>query len=218
MQNEQGLQVLRNGSAEPALPLDIYDPELADLRAKEARLTADALNRHRQDEILRVAAEREALREQEVADLRARIEHLQQERRGPSTIPTPSYDTTDIDLTDSASQVGTRVTRVTGVKRRRYKDPEQYKGKSLNEAQIFLSSLRTIFHIDPVTYETDDEKVLYASTWLMDEPRALWTFANPDGPPPGYTFNDDFVAFVHDCVADPVNRSLDVGRSYEEAR
>jgi hypothetical protein len=53
---------------------------------------------------------------------------------------------------------------VTGVKRRRYKDPKQYKGKSLNEAQIFLSSLHTIFYIDPVIYETDDKKVLYAST------------------------------------------------------
>jgi hypothetical protein len=50
-----------------------------------------------------------------------------------------------------------------GVKRRYFKDPEQYKGKSLNEAQIFLLSLRTIFYIDLVTYETDDKKVLYAS-------------------------------------------------------
>jgi hypothetical protein len=60
--------------------------------------------------------------------------------------------------------------------------------------------------------------VLYASTWLTNEPRFLWTFANPNGPPPSYTFDRDFEAFVNDCVADPVNRSLEVGRSYEEAR
>jgi hypothetical protein len=77
---------------------------------------------------------------------------------------TPSYVITELDLTNSTSQTNTRVTRVAGVKRRRFRDPEPYKGKSLNEAQIFLLCLRTIFSIDPVTYKTDEEKVLYTST------------------------------------------------------
>jgi hypothetical protein len=34
----------------------------------------------------------------------------------------------------------------------------------------------------------------------------------------GYTFDKDFVTFVNDCVADPVNQSLEVGRNYEKAR
>jgi hypothetical protein len=60
--------------------------------------------------------------------------------------------------------------------------------------------------------------VLYISTWLTSEPCSLWTFTNPSGPPPGYTFDRDFEAFVNDCVTDPVNQSLEVGRNYEEAR
>jgi hypothetical protein len=73
MENELGPQVLRDASKAPA-PLP--DIELEELRAEEARLAADLENRRNQDEILRLAAEREALRDQEVADLRARIELL----------------------------------------------------------------------------------------------------------------------------------------------
>jgi hypothetical protein len=217
MENEPGPQVLRDASeALASLP----DVELEELQAEEARLAADVENRRNQEEILRLAAERKALRDQQIAGLRARIEQLQQLQRTPQATPlqTPSYLTTDIDPADSASQADVRPARVAGVKRRRFRDPEPYKGKSLNEAQIFLSCLRTIFSIDPITYETDEEKVLYASTWLTDEPRSLWTFANQNGPPPGYTFDGDFEDFVNDCVADPVNRSLEVGRNYEEAR
>jgi hypothetical protein len=29
---------------------------------------------------------------------------------------------------------------------------------------------------------------------------------------------DEFESFVNDCIADPVNRSLDVGQDYEDAR
>jgi hypothetical protein len=217
MENESGPQVLCYASEALTSPPDV---ELEELCLKEARLEADVLNRRNQEEIIRLTAKREALRDQQVADLKARIEQLQQGLRAPLAIPlrTPSYITTELDLTDSASQTDTRVTRVAGVKRRRFRDPEPYRGKSLNEAQIFLSCLRTIFSIDPITYETDEEKVLYASTWLTSEPCSLWTFANPNGPPPGYTFDGDFEAFVNDCVADPVNRSLEVGRNYEEAR
>jgi hypothetical protein len=77
---------------------------------------------------------------------------------------TPSYLTTDLNPADSTSQADVRPARATSVKRRRFRDPELYKGKSLNEAQIFLLCLRTIFSIDPITYKTDKEKVLYAST------------------------------------------------------
>jgi hypothetical protein len=172
MENEPGPQVLRDASeALASLP----DVELEELQAEEARLAADVENRRNQEEILRLAAERKALRDQQIAGLRARIEQLQQLQRTPQATPlqTPSYLTTDIDPADSASQADVRPARVAGVKRRRFRDPEPYKGKSLNEAQIFLSCLRTIFSIDPITYETDEEKVLYASTWLTDEPRSL---------------------------------------------
>ena len=58
-------------------------------------------------------------------------------------------------------------------KRRRFRDLEPFKGKTLKEATIFISSLKVIFEIDPVTYETERKKVLFASTWLLGEPRAL---------------------------------------------
>jgi hypothetical protein len=74
-----------------------------------------------------------------------------------------------------------------------------------------------IFQIDPISYETEREKVLFASTWLAGEPRALWSYTTGAAPPLTYTFAD-FEAFVHDCVADSVNRRVDVGQSYEEAR
>jgi hypothetical protein len=77
---------------------------------------------------------------------------------------TPSYLTTNLNPADSASQADVRLVRAAGVKRRRFRNPEPYKGKSLNEAQIFLSCLRMIFSINLITYETDKEKVLYAST------------------------------------------------------
>jgi hypothetical protein len=60
MENEPGPQVLRDASEAPALLPDI---ELKELRAEEARLVADLENRRNQDEILRLATEREALRD-----------------------------------------------------------------------------------------------------------------------------------------------------------
>jgi hypothetical protein len=47
---------------------------------------------------------------------------------------TPSYLTTDLNPADSASQADVRPARAAGVKRRRFRDPEPYKGKSLNKA------------------------------------------------------------------------------------
>jgi hypothetical protein len=68
---------------------------------------------------------------------------------------------------DSASQMGAPSqlgASHIGTKRRRYKDPTPYEGKTLKEATMFQTSLETIFAIDPITFETGREKVLYAST------------------------------------------------------
>jgi hypothetical protein len=61
MENELGPQVLHNA---PEALMFLPDAELEELRAKEARLEADAADRRNQDEILRLTAEREALRDQ----------------------------------------------------------------------------------------------------------------------------------------------------------
>jgi hypothetical protein len=121
---------------------------------------------------------------------------------------------------DSASQMGAPSqlgASHIGTKRRRYKDPTPYEGKTLKEATMFQTSLETIFAIDPITFETGREKVLYASTYLKGEPLAQWSLIHGANPPSTYTFRD-FKEFIMDCVADPVNRSLDVGQAYEDAR
>jgi hypothetical protein len=87
--------------------------------------------------------------------------------------PTLSNITDNLGPADSTSQVGTYAARAAGPKRRRFRDPEPFRGKTLKEATIFISSLKVIFEIDPVTYETEREKVLFASTWLSGEPRTL---------------------------------------------
>lgn len=190
----------------------------------EAHQERDRLERERvlREERYRLQQERltlqsvEQLRE-EVAQLRrARDAALAPAARQSPVAPVLSNVTNALAPSDSASQVGGPGI-VTGSKRRRYKDPEPFKGKTLQEARIFLSSLKTIFQIDPVTYETELEKVLFASTWLGGEPKTLWTYTHGALPPTDYMF-EDFESFVLDCVADPVNRSLDVGMDYEGAR
>jgi len=125
---------------------------------------------------------------------------------------TPGTAVSEMAPSDSASQVSTHV-RAMGTKRKRFRDPKPYKGDTLKEATLFLKSLQTIFKIDPVTYETDEDRVLYASTWLTAKPEELWAEDGDDK----MTW-EEFETFIMDCVADPVNRSLDVGQSYEDAR
>jgi hypothetical protein len=52
------------------------DVELEELQAEEARLATDVENRRNQEEILYLATERKALRDQQIASLRARIKQL----------------------------------------------------------------------------------------------------------------------------------------------
>ena len=59
------------------------------------------------------------------------------------------------------------------MKYRRFRDLEPFKRKTLKEATIFISSLKVIFEIDIVTYATEPKKVLFTSTSLLGEPRAL---------------------------------------------
>lgn len=80
------------------------------------------------------------------------------------TTPTASIILEFIALADSVSQIGARGTALTGTKRRRFRDLEPFKGRTLKEATIFISLLKVIFEIDPVTYKTEREKVLFAST------------------------------------------------------
>lgn len=217
MDPEPPAQGVRDESASEAIPVD---QQLQELREEQERLEREQAIR---EQALRLQTE---LRQQEeLVRLRARVAELtQQARRGAAAQATPIHMTPAgsiipefIAPADSVSQISARGIASTGAKRRRFRDPEPFKGRTLKEATIFISSLKVIFEIDPVTYETEREKVLFASTWLTGEPHALWSYTHGAAPPLTYTFMD-FEEFVYDCVADPVNRSLDVGQSYEEAR
>jgi len=195
-----------------------FEQQLNELRNERERLEREQAAREQEQRL-----QAEIQRHEELVNLRAQVAALAQRARDSPAAqetplrPTPSIITDVIDPADSASQADTRAAHVTGSKRRRFRDPEPFKGRTLREATIFISSLKVIFEIDPITYETEREKVLFASTWLSGEPRALWSYTNGAAPPLTYTFAD-FEEFVYDCVADPVNRSLDVGQSYEDAR
>ena len=201
----------------------VSEPLTLEQQLREFREEREQLEREREARERASRPQAELQTQEELASLRAQVAALAQQLSGvpaAQVLParrTPSILTDVVAPIDSASQVGMRVADAKGSKRRRFRDPEPFKGRTLKEATIFLSSLKVIFEIDPVTYETEREKVLFASTWLAGEPRALWSYTNGAAPPLTYTF-DDFEGFVYDCVADPVNRSLDVGQSYEEAR
>jgi hypothetical protein len=215
MESELPTQDVRDASASDTLS---FEQQLNELRTERERLQREQAVREQEERL-----QLELQRQEELNELRRQVAELTRQARirpvAPQTPsrPTPSLLTDNVEPTDSASQVGTHAINRAGPKRRRFRDPEPFKGKTLKEATIFISSLKVIFQIDPVTYETEREKVLFASTWLAGEPRALWSYTTGAAPPLTYTFAD-FEAFVYDCVADPVNRSLDVGQSYEEAR
>lgn len=215
MEPETTPQDLRDASASDTL---LVEQQLNELREERDRLERERTIREQEQRL-----QTETRLQEELAELRVQVAALAQQARGgpappvPPLRPTPSILTDIVTPIDSVSQVGTQVAPAAGPKRRRFRDPEPFKGKTLREATIFISSLKVIFEIDPVTYETEREKVLFASTWLTGEPRALWSYTTGAAPPLTYTF-EDFEGFVYDCVADPINRSLDVGQSYEEAR
>ena len=152
----------RDASASDTLTIE---QQLNELRNERERLEREQAARE-QEQRLQI----EMQRQEELVNLRAQVAALtQQARGGPAAHetplrPTPSIITDVIGPADSASQADTRAAQVTGSKRRRFRDPEPFKGKTLKEATIFISSLKVIFEIDPVTYETEREKVLFAST------------------------------------------------------
>jgi hypothetical protein len=215
MESKFPTQDLRDVSSSNTLSIE---QQLNELRTERERLQREQAVREQEGRL-----QLELQRQEELNELRRQVAELTQRARiGPaapptSFCPTPSPLTDNVDPADSASQVGTHAIYAAGPKRRRFRDPEPFKGKTLKEATIFISSLKVIFQIDPISYETEREKVLFASTWLAGEPRALWSYTTGAAPPLTYTFAD-FEAFVHDCVADSVNRRVDVGQSYEEAR
>jgi hypothetical protein len=114
---------------------------------------------------------------EELNSLRAevsRLSHLRRDAksraaREPSqatkatTIVLDEENATEITPRDSASQAP-RLRLGVRTKQRRYRDLEPFSGKSLKEAKIFITQLETIFQIDPITYKTDIEKVLFRST------------------------------------------------------
>jgi hypothetical protein len=204
------------------------DEEIAALRE-----TRDALEAEQQAAMQAAADDLidEEARRTEVATLRRQVADLIRQRDGsagatPAPRPRPSQllsersanrDTpvsgySEIGPGESASQASVN-THAQGAKRKRFRDPKPYKGENLKEATMFLKSLETRFKIDKRSFETDEDKVLYASTCLTDKPAELWVEGGDDD----MTW-DEFESFVNDCIADPVNRSLDVGQDYEDAR
>jgi len=201
------------------------DTEVEDLRAAR-----DALEAAQQEDIMSRAAnlvnkeakraERRALRKQVAELLKNRrtvsVPSTNRDRSVVSSVDTTTRPTptgTDLVPDDSVSQVGTH-TQVASRGRIKHRDPEPYKGKTLKEATIFLNSLKTIFKLGLTTYAPESTRVLYASTWLTGDPRDNWNEAEDTDL---YSWRE-FEAFVRNCVSDPVNRSLDVGKEYEEAR
>ena len=208
MEADSPTQDIRDASVSDTLTVE---QQLDMLRTEKERLEREQAEREQERRL-----QTELQRQKELEDLRAQVATL---ARQASSVPvaqaspirlTPSVIADNVDPADSASQAGTYTQYVSGSKRRRFRDPEPFKGRTLQEATIFISSLKVIFEIDPITYETEREKVLFASTWLSGEPRTLWSYTNGAAPPLTYTFSD-IESFVYDCVADPVNRSLDIG-------
>lgn len=101
-------------------------------------------------------------------------------------------------------------------RRPKYGSPDKFSGKSLKEAKIFISKLETIFDLDPESFDTEKTKVLFGVTYLEGEAQSRWHYTM-GRIPEGYRFSQ-FKAFVDDTVADPINRSFDVGQQYERAR
>ena len=162
MEPEVPTQDGRDASASDTLTIE---QQLNELRNERQRLEREQAVRE-QEHRLQI----EMQRQEELVNLRAQVAALAQRARNAPAIqgtplrPTPSIITDMIDPADSASQADTRVSPATGTKRRRFRDPEPFKGKTLKEATIFISSLKVIFEIDPITYKTERKKVLFAST------------------------------------------------------
>ena len=162
MEPETTLQDLRDASASDTL---LVEQQLNELRDERDRLERERAVREQEQRL-----QTETRLQEELAELRVQVAALAQQARGgpappvPPLRPTPSILTDIVTPIDSVSQVGTQVAHAVGPKRRRFRDPEPFKGKTLREATIFISSLKVIFEIDPVTYETEREKVLFTST------------------------------------------------------
>jgi len=168
---------------------------------------------------------------EEQHELRARRRHIQlvalrekleQERQMTAALergsvvapPQPEIDST---LPTASFQHAARTrspTRKPSSIRPKCNNPTKFKGNTLKEATIFLSELETVFELSKDEWTTERERVLFASTFLDKEPSEQWHFT------PGhldFTY-DQFVAFVNNCVADPINRTFDIGLQYEKAR
>jgi hypothetical protein len=224
---EEGASIISEApGVEPMRESLAVDDEIKALRAER-----DALKAEQQDAVLAATANlvEEQARRSEVAALRRQVAELLRLRKGSAgATPAPRNrvlgleQSTRLDTpvgsvlraADSASQVGSYAYDADDSHpRAHFRNPTPYKGENLKEATIFLRSLATIFKIDPRSFATDQKRVLYAVTWLTDKPQEDWMVHGDDD-----MAWDEFESFIMNCVADPVNRSLDVGQSYEDAR
>jgi hypothetical protein len=218
-----------DGSADEADTTN--EPAPTDEEIHRLRAERDALEAEREANAQAAATLlAEEARRAEVTALRKRVADLLRERDGsagvapalrtrsrPAASESPRYETpttesTEVVPSESISQHG-GYTPAADTGRIRFRDPKPYKGESLKEATMFIKGLKTRFKLDRRAFATDEKKVLYGVTWLSGDPETTWAEGGDDD-----ATWEEFETFVFDCVADPVNRSLDVGQDYEEAR
>lgn len=185
---------------------------IPELRAERDRLAAEA---REQTEARELEREIEALRRVRDAGATPRL-HVPV-ARSHSTLTTRT--STQGDEEDSSYEEEERMRPDPDKKRKRPRprDPKEYSGQSLKAANQFISQLQTCFFLDPEGFRDDATKVVYASSFLSGDASATW-HANYGANKGKTMLFSEFEAFVRDRVADPVNRSFDVGAEYERAK
>ena len=109
--------------------------------------------------------------EKEKTHLRARLLALQAERAKGFPIEAPVIHA---EKGNALGRDPTRVESISLESKFRVVDPQPYTGKNQQELDKYLQECRNVFHIRPVTYSRDVDKVNYAQPFLKGTPFNEW--------------------------------------------
>ena len=98
----------------------------------------------------------------------------------------------------------------------KHKEPLQYKGKSVKEHTDWLYACNLVFWLKPYTYDVDETRILWASTFLKGKAMEQWKQYERDHRE-DKTLWAIFTDKLLDWVQTPANWNLSYAEKYEKA-
>lgn len=202
---------------ETALPIeDIAALPIAEVarRLKAARAARDEIMKRR--ELQRLLEEVRLLQHQGDAS----EEHAQRIPDAPESFEVlqPSGSRAPTEAQTDSSSLYESLTTTSHQKHIRPEKLERYRGRNQREHLEFFRSAETAFHLDPISFQAKNAKVLYAMQFLEGEPREVWYRHIGSIGWDNLPTWEDFKDFLLNLIEDPANRTQSAMQKFMDAK